>query len=706
MDPVSVISLISFAGRCSDLLGKWIKTIRNAPNEILSLHNELSDLKMLLVEYEALKPFLCPERDCTDVGYHSSETAFTACLAKIRSIFQELNVLLETVLEERPSLDPQFQRHRWLRKRNSASRLQQELGRARQTLRDVINSASMTPLGRIDLRLESIRAVLSTDSSQSIHSPVDDVGPPLTAEAVPLALEGLRRIQGHSAKVFTVTAYRRSPCDLRCRCSCHTRSPLSQWNVLPRIIGTIFVGYTGLPTLGARCDSGSCYQSQVQAIQVVYTFPSWFMQRTLDLVGGKNSQGDPECSITLRNRVEYTLDNSLFQLARNGNVDAMKLKLNQHCAHPNDLSLRGGQTAFDWGLQYAIRSNNLDPCRILVAAGADLEIEDDYEMNSALIASDVMFTGQYQPIEAGLSELPSNVDLMALWNFSHLHRVVLGILPLDLTTEIKNLTHRSHIDARDSQRRSCLHWAASRGDAAATQTLLLAGGDPKAISLEGRTPLHYAVQAGSVHCVDLLLLAGCDVHLKDKRGDDAILVAAWASDAPLMIETLVKAGANIMSHNAGGVTCLQSAACLNHAGNVAALLDLGADIDAFDQNGDTPLFETIYYDCKQAFETLLQRRIDWTHRRRDGSTILHIVALHGGLDTIKAVGPHIAGVDLSLANAKGQTALEMLADRLVPCEEFSQRFRMLIETLSDLTDSASEGNFESALEVQLDSGTA
>ena len=160
------------------------------------------------------------------------------------------------------------------------------------------------------------------------------------------------------------------------------------------VFGSLFVGYVGIPTINSVCKLGVCNSSSVRAYRLVYTFPVWFLKRTLEVAFGSNYFGEPEFNIRVHNRIEYMSDDSLFQLARKGDVTSMQKKLANREASPHDVSLRGGLSAFDvselayhdmtlslhiqWALQYLVATGDTKPCRLLIDAGVDLNLEDDY----------------------------------------------------------------------------------------------------------------------------------------------------------------------------------------------------------------------------------------------------------------------------------------------------------------------------------------
>ncbi|KAI9685535.1 MAG: hypothetical protein M1822_004393 [Bathelium mastoideum] len=383
----------------------------------------------------------------------------------------------------------------------------------------------------------------------------------------------------------------------------------------------------------------------------------------------------------------------------------MKARLRRRLVNPNDISASQGKTAFDAGLQHAIVTGDFEPCKLLLQSGADLDIEQDSGFTDALSVSEVILSRQRPSDIQKMSELIPNIDIPSLWNFSHLHKVVVGILPLNLPSEISNLSHDSHIDCVDIQNRTALHWAALRGDYEAVQVLLAAGAKQHMINMQGASALHLAIFAGSLDCISILIAAGADVHLRTNRGDNPMMIAAWTSDNSAIIRALISAGADPMSRNRARVTPLQYAAKLNRAENVKAFIELGADVNASDMDGDTPLFMALYYGSTEAMEVLLQQRIDFSHQNKYGWTVLHALALYGTADTLIKIEPHISDVSIAVRDIKGRTALEALDDQPLCNADFRAKFQALIERLDEagMTDSDSgdsDDSFNSAIETQ------
>jgi truncated hemoglobin YjbI len=141
-------------------------------------------------------------------------------------------------------------------------------------------------------------------------------------------------------------------------------------------------------------------------------------------------------------------------------------------------------------------------------------------------------------------------------------------------------------------------------------------GDPALVQerYAGRTLLHNASAQGLVSMVELLLGLGADPDAKDGGGHTPLYSLAneySSSDGGRIVRPLVEGGANVnASDGVKHCTPLHMAARRGSLEIAEALLDCGADVDARDSLGDTPLRRSVNCDKIPVASLLLARGAD------------------------------------------------------------------------------------------------
>jgi hypothetical protein len=140
----------------------------------------------------------------------------------------------------------------------------------------------------------------------------------------------------------------------------------------------------------------------------------------------------------------------------------------------------------------------------------------------------------------------------------------------------------------------------------------------------GRTLLHTASGEGSLTMVELLLRLGADPNAADGGGHTPLYSVGnecKVSGGGKVVHALVRAGANVDAHD--GVkhcTALHMAARRGNVEVAEALLDCGADIEARDTLGETPLRRSVNCNKTEVAALLLSRGADRHSKGSKGLT--------------------------------------------------------------------------------------
>ena len=269
------------------------------------------------------------------------------------------------------------------------------------------------------------------------------------------------------------------------------------------------------------------------------------------------------------------------------------------------------------------------------------------------------------------------------------------------------------IQTRDIDGFTQLHLAAERDRPATVKALLKAGADLNARANDGRTAMHAAASSiesnqqgmAAAAAVIVLLEAGADPNAHDDSGFTALQLAPARSRGLLTALFDAHAGRRPMDPNARdayGYTALHAAARTNSPELITALLDAGADIDALDNEGNTPLLLAAGPTRREglnvpppsfspaAIDVLAAAGADLEARDKRGFTALHRAAIWGQTNTISALLE--AGADPSARDSDGhndgRTALQVALGEWA----FDAGDRAAIVTLAEAEANLAGGN--------------
>ena len=139
-----------------------------------------------------------------------------------------------------------------------------------------------------------------------------------------------------------------------------------------------------------------------------------------------------------------------------------------------------------------------------------------------------------------------------------------------------------------------------------------------------RTLLHEVAGQGSLPIVELLLHLGADPNARDQSGHTSLYFVGNASrgaNGADVVRALVQGGANVNAQERlKHCTALHMAARRGNVPVAEALLDCGADLEARDKLGETPLRRAVNCGKAEMVALLLSRGADVHTKGRSGLT--------------------------------------------------------------------------------------
>jgi len=193
---------------------------------------------------------------------------------------------------------------------------------------------------------------------------------------------------------------------------------------------------------------------------------------------------------------------------------------------------------------------------------------------------------------------------------------------------------------------TCLHAAATVGSAALVKIILdIPGVDVNAKGKDGSTPLVCAMKNKHKDCVELLIGQGkCDLNATSEDGWNPVLVAAYKCDME-SIDFLcehAKDGLDldVAQEKAKGYHVLHFAAgSKDHAVEaITKLVKAGANINALNDNGQTPLHIAAFWDNADAVRCLLDLGADKTIKNKSGRTAADLAIHYDYVDLLEIFG--------------------------------------------------------------------
>ena len=336
-------------------------------------------------------------------------------------------------------------------------------------------------------------------------------------------------------------------------------------------------------------------------------------------------------------------------------------------------------------LHLASAAGNITAMTELLRQGADLEAQticNETPLHHALDAG--LTVVQY------LIRLGANVNTPDIYGQTPLHRVVLlrqedmlkALIAADANVHALNSLHDTPLriagdcrevemmraliaagapveSAYDVPENVALHFAALWGDSETAAALL--ENDIVDVNCQNRihdTPLHMAAAEGHIDTVKVLIKAGANCMATNLRSRTPMHDAVINYEALRLITPMLDAGADINAADEDKNTPLHRAAMINPVA-VKVLLDAGANSEARNDHGDLPLHIAARYN-PEATKLLLKTdpRPNLESKNELGETPLHLAVAAQKQEAVEALID--AGADLLAKNHKGEAAMDCL----------------------------------------------
>ena len=261
----------------------------------------------------------------------------------------------------------------------------------------------------------------------------------------------------------------------------------------------------------------------------------------------------------------------------------------------------------------------------------------------------------------------AHLDILDL---PELTKAYLGLCPQPFDCVLRS-TPRVSVDLADDCGGTALHWASRAGDWEAVEQLIHCGADPDKADSTGRSSLHSSVTDS--RCLELLLRAKADVDLKDPDDRTALhILSAYGWDTT-SLDLLARFGANMEATDRFGFTPLQEAVREDNHLMVSGLLERGANINARDPRGLTCLFQALRFNGHNSLRILLENPGRLYNVKSDnGPTLLHVAATYADIESLYILmSKQWYELDIAEEDVYGWTAMQIARFRRLDNEEWS-----------------------------------
>jgi len=295
-------------------------------------------------------------------------------------------------------------------------------------------------------------------------------------------------------------------------------------------------------------------------------------------------------------------------------------------------------------LLIAVQKRNFAHVKFYAERGADI--------NSADKAGDTPLTLALKDGQAMLEMLVNRTNALSHDSNGNtpLHTAVIVNASIEQIRYLISLT--DDINARNSDGNNALYLAVERNNKKIGELLLAKNADIFSTNNANDSPLHLALKKGGD--TQGWLITSRTITATDGSGNTALHYAVeWGLKKAAL--SLIEKGANPEAKNANGETPLFSAAKTNDPAMTALIVKGGSSIKARDNFGSSPLHTAVRWDADASVRELVQLGIDVNAQNVAGKSALSEAVLAGKLSTAKLLID--SGADINASDNTGRTIL-------------------------------------------------
>ena len=393
MDPLSITTGIITLATLAASTGAAFKELRDLckalPGRLHALSNEVADIELVL--HQVATVF---DKRASDPITKDQQTHIPQLLNQARSKIYELRAIVLALIEICKSAKiPIFRAHAWRKNQPRLQILQEDIKTIKCSLNIMLGASNSQDMMRIRVDLETITTINSNsiqahadkqDSLQSslarheynvansfanLNQQVDrrigHIEDLLKAQSAQIRASQFSQIGnaygrssyagGPARSAGKTTQYPKSEesegvgvrvtqigaCRPGCLCTCHMQTRSATSGLVDRVLGQMFIGYTGLPLLSPSCNTDSCEKSQTANVSVEYWFPLGFVwSKIIRFQLTYQPNFGPHLELSTLRRVPDSAQCVNFAL--NGNIDGLKDLFKRGLASPRDVSTTRG----------------------------------------------------------------------------------------------------------------------------------------------------------------------------------------------------------------------------------------------------------------------------------------------------------------------------------------------------------------------------